>query len=69
MPQIMFNYYFGLASDTLICSRSFLNPKPNAEALSAMLETEQILEECNSGARMPRGFVNAREIFAAMDDQ
>ena len=41
--------------------------KLNAETLSAMQETEQILEEYNNGSRTPKSFSNAREMFAAMD--
>jgi len=43
------------------------NPKLNAETLLAMQETEQILDDYDSGIRSPRGFVNAREMFEAMD--
>ena len=42
-------------------------PKLNADTLSAMQETEQILEEYSNGSRMPKSFSNAREMFAAMD--
>jgi len=43
------------------------NPKLNSETLLAMQETEQILEEYDSGMRSPSTFANAREVFAAMD--
>jgi len=42
-------------------------PKLNAETLSAMQETEQILEAYEACTRSPRAFTNAREMFAAMD--
>jgi len=42
-------------------------PNFNAEILSAMRETEQILDEYNKGSRTPRPFSNAGEMFAAMD--
>ena len=42
-------------------------PQLNAETLSAMQETEQILEEYANGSRAPKSFSNAREMFAAMD--
>jgi len=42
-------------------------PKLNAETLSAMQETEQMLEAYEAGTRSPRVFANAREMFAAMD--
>ena len=42
-------------------------PKFNAETLSAMQETEQIIEEYKNGSRTPKPFSNAREMFAAMD--
>ena len=42
-------------------------PKLNADTLSAMQETEQILEEYANGSRAPKTFSNAREMFAAMD--
>ena len=44
-------------------------PKLNADTLSAMQETEQILEEYSNGSRAPRPFSNAREMFAAMDSE
>jgi len=43
------------------------NPKPNAETMLAMQETEQILEDYNNGTHAPRTFTNAREMFAFMD--
>jgi len=43
------------------------NPKLNAETILAMQETEQILEDYDSGARTPRTFANAKDMFAAMD--
>jgi len=43
------------------------NLKLNAQTISAIQETEQILDEYDSGVRTPRTFANAREIFAAMD--
>ena len=43
------------------------NPKLNAQTILAMQETEQILDEYNSGTRTPRTFTNARGMFAAMD--
>lgn len=42
-------------------------PKLNAETLSAMQETEQIVEEYANGSRIPKSFSNAREMFTAMD--
>ena len=42
-------------------------PKFNADTLSAMQETEQIIKEYSNGSRMPKPFSNAREMFAAMD--
>lgn len=42
-------------------------PKPTAETLAAMQETEQILEEYAGGSRVPKPFSNAHEMFAAMD--
>ncbi|MCL2674262.1 MAG: type II toxin-antitoxin system RelB/DinJ family antitoxin [Defluviitaleaceae bacterium] len=42
-------------------------PRLNVETLSAMQETEQILDEYNNGTRTPKSFSNAREMFAAMD--
>ena len=42
-------------------------PKLNAETLLAMQETEQILEEYESGKRIPKSFSNAGDMFAAMD--
>lgn len=44
-------------------------PKLNAETLSAMQETEQILEEYDNGSRMPKSFSNAHEMFAVMDSE
>ena len=43
------------------------NPKLNADTLSAIQETEQILEEYSNGSRAPKSFSNAHEMFAAMD--
>jgi DNA-damage-inducible protein J len=43
------------------------NPKLNAQTISAIQETEQILDEYDSGIRTPRAFANARDMFAAMD--
>lgn len=43
------------------------SPKLNAETLSAMQETEQILEEYDNGSRSVKTFTNARDMFAAMD--
>jgi len=45
------------------------DPKMNAETLSAMQETEQIIEDYTKGARIPRTFASAREMFAAMDSE
>ena len=42
-------------------------PRFNAEALMAMQETEQILDEYKNGTRTPKAFTSAREMFAAMD--
>lgn len=42
-------------------------PKLNAETLLAMQETEQILEEYDSGLRTQKPFSTARDMFAAMD--
>jgi len=42
-------------------------PKLNADTLSAMQETEQILEEYTNGSRAHKSFSNASEMFAAMD--
>ncbi|MCL2285537.1 MAG: type II toxin-antitoxin system RelB/DinJ family antitoxin [Firmicutes bacterium] len=42
-------------------------PRLNAETLSAIQETEQILDEYSNGTRMQRSFSNARDMFAAMD--
>ena len=42
-------------------------PKLNAETLLAIQETEQIISEYKEGARTPKPFVNAHEMFAAMD--
>ena len=44
-------------------------PKLNADTLSAMQETEQILEDYTNGSRVPKAFSNAREMFAAMDSE
>ena len=43
------------------------NPKLNAETLLALQETEQILDEYNNGSRKQKTFINASEMFAAMD--
>ena len=43
------------------------NPRLNAEAILAIQETEEILEEYNDGRRILKSFANAREMFAAMD--
>ena len=45
------------------------NPKFNADTLSAMQETEKILEEYSNGFRAPKSFSNAREMFEAMDSE
>ena len=42
-------------------------PGLNSETLSAMQETEQIIEEYENGLRTPKPFSNAGEMFAAMD--
>jgi len=42
-------------------------PRTNVETLSAMQETEQIVEEYGNGSRVPGAFSNVREMFAAMD--
>ncbi|MCL2708907.1 MAG: type II toxin-antitoxin system RelB/DinJ family antitoxin [Defluviitaleaceae bacterium] len=44
------------------------NPKHKSETISAMLETELILEEYNEGKRTPKHFNDARALFVAMDD-
>ena len=43
------------------------NPKLNAEALLAIQETEQVLEEYDNGTRTPGIYANAKDMFAAMD--
>jgi len=43
------------------------NPKLNAETLLAIQETEDILEEYNSGKRTTKTFANTKDMFAAMD--
>jgi len=43
------------------------NPKLNTKTILAIEETEQILEEYDSGVRPLNTFTNAREMFAAMD--
>jgi DNA-damage-inducible protein J len=43
------------------------SPKLNAQTISAIQETEQILNDYNSGVRTPRTFTNARDMFAEMD--
>ena len=45
------------------------DPKLNAETLSAMHETEQIIEDYANGSRIAKPFSNAREMFAAMDSE
>jgi len=42
-------------------------PRLKADTLSAMQETEQILDEYNNGLRTPKSFANARDMFSAMD--
>jgi DNA-damage-inducible protein J len=42
-------------------------PKLNADTLLAIQETEHILEEYSNGSRVPKPFLNARDMFAAMD--
>ena len=42
-------------------------PKLNTETLSAIQETEQILDEYSNGSRTPKTLKNASEMFAAMD--
>ena len=42
-------------------------PRPNAELLEAMRESEQILAEYADGIRKPQPFTNAHDMFAAMD--
>ena len=43
------------------------DPKLNAETLSAIQETEQIIEGFANGSRAPKRFSSASEMFAAMD--
>jgi DNA-damage-inducible protein J len=43
------------------------NPKLNAQTISAIQETEQIINDYKSGVRTPKTFAYARELFAAMD--
>ena len=43
------------------------NPQLNAQAIMAIQETEQILDDYDNGIRTPRAFANARDMFAAMD--
>jgi DNA-damage-inducible protein J len=43
------------------------NPKLNPQTISAIQETEQIIDEYDSGVRTPKTFANARDMFAAMD--
>ena len=38
-------------------------PKLNADTLSAIQETEQILEEYSNGSRAPKPFSNARDSY------
>ena len=45
------------------------DPKPNAEIMLAIQETERILEDYNNGTRTPKAFTDAREMFAAMDTE
>ena len=45
------------------------DPKLNSETLSAIQETEQIIEEYANGVRTSKSFSNAREMFAAMDSE
>jgi len=42
-------------------------PALSAEALYAIQETEQILEEYANNSRISKTYANAREMFAAMD--
>jgi len=44
-------------------------PRLNAETVLAIQETELILEEYKGGARIPRQFANAHDMFAAMDEE
>ena len=43
------------------------NPALNAQTISAIQETEQIVDEYENGVRTPRAFSNARDMFAEMD--
>ena len=43
------------------------NPKLNIQTISAIQETEQIIDDYKNGIRTPRIFTNARDMFAAMD--
>jgi len=43
------------------------NPKLKMQSLSAIQETEQILNEYQAETRKPKSFANAREMFAALD--
>jgi len=43
------------------------NPKLNAQTISAMQETERILDDYDNLIREPRNFDNARDMFAVMD--
>jgi len=45
------------------------DPEINAETLLAIQETEHILTEYKNGARAPRSFANAYEVFSAMDSE
>ena len=43
------------------------DPVLNAKTLSAIQETEQIIEDYLNGSRIITPFINARDMFSAMD--
>ena len=43
------------------------DPIMNVKTLSAIQETEQIIEDYANGSRNKKPFVNAKEMFSAMD--
>ena len=43
------------------------DPVLNAKTITAIQETEQIIEEYINGSRNKKPFANAREMFSAMD--
>jgi DNA-damage-inducible protein J len=42
-------------------------PKPNDDMLAAIQETEKIINEYDKGLRIPKSFLNAKEMFEVMD--